>query len=67
MNKPVGWIFAAAAAALVGWAALSPALARPPTVGINPGYDRRLTESRRQQGSDLVAPPSHRKHYRHRR
>jgi hypothetical protein len=71
MSKRTGSIFAAAAVVFVAWAAMAPALARPPTVGVNPGYDRRLIESRKQQsGSDATAattPVRHSKHMRHRR
>jgi hypothetical protein len=71
MNKRTGLISAAAAVALVGWAATAPAFARPPTVGVNPGYDRRLIESRKQQAAVdgapvTTAPVSHRRHHRHR-
>jgi hypothetical protein len=69
MNKRTGLISALAAVALVGWAA--PAFARPPTVGVNPGYDRRLIESRKQQAAVdgapvMIAPPRHGRHHRHR-
>jgi hypothetical protein len=60
-------ITAIAAVTLVGW--IAPAFARPPTVGINPGYDRRLVESRKQQadpGWVATAPVRHRRHVRHR-
>jgi hypothetical protein len=30
-----------------GWAAFTPAAAHPPTVTISPGYDARLSESRK--------------------
>jgi hypothetical protein len=71
MNKRTGLIFAAAAVALVGWAAAAPAFARPPTVGINPGYDRRLSESRKQQAAVdaapvMTAPAGHGRRHRHR-
>jgi hypothetical protein len=71
MNKRALLISAAAAVALVGWAVVAPAFARPPTVGVNPGYDRRLIESRKQQGAvDAVpvtlAPARHVRHHRHR-
>jgi hypothetical protein len=67
MNKPAGLISALAAVVLVGWAA-APAFARPPTVGVNPGYDRRLTESRKAlAGLDAAAVPvRHGKHRRYR-
>jgi len=72
MNKPAGLISALAAIVLVGWAAV-PAFARPPTVGVNPGYDRRLIESRNAlSGRDAAAMPvtatpiRHGKHRRYR-
>ena len=71
MNKRTGLI-SAAAVVLVGWA-IAPAFARPPTVGVNPGYDRRLVESRQQQaGAEvapapiMAAPARHVRHHRHR-
>lgn len=67
MNKRAGLISAAAAVALVGWAVVAPVFARPPTVGVNPGYDRRLIESRKQQAAaDVATPPRHGRHHRHR-
>jgi hypothetical protein len=71
MNKRTGLISAAAAVALVGWAAMAPAFARPPTVGVNPGYDRRLIESRKQRAAVdgapvTTAPAGHRRHHRYR-
>lgn len=70
MNQRTGLIFALAAVALVSCAA-APALARPPTVGVNPGYDRRLIESRKEQpGADAApfttAPVRHKRHTRYR-
>jgi hypothetical protein len=69
MNKPAGLLSALAAVVVVvvGWAA-APALARPPTVGVNPGYDRRLIESRKAlAGPDAAAAPvTHHKHRRYR-
>ena len=48
-----------AAMVLFGMTNLGPAFARPPTVGINPGYDRRLTESRNgQAGTDVTVAPN---------
>jgi hypothetical protein len=48
-----------AAVVLVGLTNLGPAFARPPTVGINPGYDRRLIESRNgQAGTDVTVAPN---------
>jgi hypothetical protein len=57
MNKRTGLI--ASAVVLVLWA-VAPAFARPPTVGVNPGYDRRLVESRKPLAGDdaTVAPAS---------
>src|ERR1700716_613159 len=43
-----------AAMVLVSLTNLGPAFARPPTVGINPGYDRRLTASRNGQAGTGV-------------
>ena len=64
MNKRTGWI---SAVALVAWITTAPAFARPPTVGVNPGYDRRLVESRKQQASVTPdTPVRHRGHHRHR-
>jgi hypothetical protein len=71
MKKRTG-LMSVAAVALVGWAATAPVFARPPTVGVNPGYDRRLIESRKELGSDVATAPAaarpvrHRKHIRHR-
>jgi hypothetical protein len=66
MYKCTGLISAAAAVVLVGWA-VAPAFARPPTVGVNPGYDRRLVESRKQQADgDVATPVRHIRHHRHR-
>jgi hypothetical protein len=68
MNRRIGLISAAAAVALVGWAATTAAFARPPTVGVNPGYDRRLIESRKAQAGpvEVTAPARHARHHRHR-
>jgi hypothetical protein len=54
--------------AWVGFSAIAPALAAPPTVVPSPGYDRRLVESRRALGSSyhderlVVVPREHRHH-----
>jgi len=48
-----------AAMVLVSLTNLGPAFARPPTVGINPGYDRRLTASRNgQAGTGVTVAPN---------
>jgi hypothetical protein len=72
MKKPARLISAAAAVVLVGWA-VAPAFARPPTVGVNPGYDRRLIESRKHlAGVDAAlvpvpaTPARHGRHHRYR-
>lgn len=59
--------------ALVLFGGIVAAQARPPTVDISPGYDRRLQESRRALGAgqpDIVAPaprvvPRERHRHRH--
>jgi hypothetical protein len=52
---------------VVGWTA-APALARPPTVGVNPGYDRRLIESRKAlAGVDAAAVRAGRGRHHHSR
>jgi hypothetical protein len=56
------WKLVAAVAVLM---IAMPAVARPPTVGINPGYDRRLAESRNQQAvvpAQTVRPVKERWH-----
>lgn len=45
----------AALAAVLGFNAIAPAIAAPPTVVPSPGYDRRLVESRKALGSSFFA------------
>ena len=39
-----------------GWAATTPATARPPTVTISPGYDAQLIESRKALAQPAYEP-----------
>ncbi|MGN6283844.1 MAG: hypothetical protein ACTHM2_01690 [Afipia sp.] len=43
-----------------GWAAFTPAAAHPPTVTISPGYDARLSESRKALARPAYEVPSSR-------
>jgi hypothetical protein len=64
MKKFVGTVAVATLLSLSGWASLGPALARPPTATISPGYDARLAESRKalrdaesaRQSNTVVTP-----------
>ncbi len=47
MKKFAGTVAVTTLLSLGGWASLGPALARPPTATISPGYDARLAESRK--------------------
>ena len=64
----------AALAVVLGFNAIAPAIAAPPTVVPSPGYDRRLVESRKALGSSyydegrvVVAPRAYRGHVRRHR
>jgi hypothetical protein len=70
MQKISNWLrlatflapFLATLAALVAISMVAPALARPPTSSINPGYDRRLQESRAALAQPVTPAPVHRTH-----
>ncbi|MGO4714896.1 hypothetical protein [Bradyrhizobium sp. 2TAF24] len=58
MPQPVSSLIRLTALALATCALALPAVARPPTVSVSPGYDRRLQESRQAPAPTGVQPPS---------
>ena len=56
MPLPVRTLLRLALLAAAAGAVAAPAFARPPTVSVSPGYDRRLQESR--QVPPAAQPPS---------
>ncbi|MEW6645566.1 MAG: hypothetical protein AB1586_34060 [Pseudomonadota bacterium] len=58
MPQPAPMLIRLTALVLAAFALAAPAVARPPTVSVSPGYDQRLQESRQIHAPSRLQPPS---------